>query len=262
MAVCIFLLTGCANNFSKYYVDNMHGVTVAGHPLLIASEGEPKALLGRNEESETLTMFEDGYNLIGYSSFTAGDVNRDDAISQGTKLNASVVILYRKHIETTTGVIPMTLPDTRTSSTNISGNIYGGSGISSYRGTATTTTYGTQTTMIPYSASRYDYLATYWAKIRVVFFGVHARDMAAEHRQKHRSNNGVLAYAVIKGSPAYKADIINGDILLKIGDIDVNDAQAYSEAIDRYKGLEVNVVGMNNGNLYTKKVKLHSDGGR
>ncbi len=153
----------------------------------------------------------------------------------------------------------MTLPDTRTSQTNISGNVYGGYGVSSYRGTATTTTYGTQTTMIPYSASRYEYLATYWAKIKVIFFGVHVRDMNAELRQKNRTNKGVYVYAVIKGSPAFNADIVNGDVLLKIGDIDLNSSQSYSDAIDKYKGHDVDVVGLNNGNLYTKRVKLQSD---
>jgi len=44
-------------------------------------------------------------------------------------------------------------------------------------------------------------------------FGTHIKDLTPEIRQQIGSNKGMLVYAVIKGSPAFEADILKGDVL-------------------------------------------------
>jgi len=93
------------------------------------------------------------------------------------------------------------------------GSAYGYGGYASYSGTAYTTTYGSKTTYIPYTVHRSDYLATYWIKMKPPIFGTHIKDLTPEIRQQIGSNKGMLVYAVIKGSPAFEADILKGDVL-------------------------------------------------
>ena len=137
----------------------------------------------------------------------------------------------------------------------VSGNIYGlGGGFASYSGSGMTTTYGTQTTYIPYNERRYDYYATYWIKrdIEGLPIGATLVELPKEIRQKMGSNKGLLLLAVIKNGPFYMADIISGDVLLKIGDKDTYSKDAF-ETIDSYKGNEVDVVIWREGKNNNKK---------
>ena len=189
-------------------------------------------------------MYEDGYVMIGYSSFNAGEVDENEAISQAKKVHASVVYIYTNYTNTNSGAMPLTLPSTTTSTTTFNS------------GTAYTTTRGTSTTYIPYHTRRYDYVATYWVKInpKKILLGTRIADLTTEARQEIGSNKGMMVVAVINGSPAFDADIIRGDILRKIGDIDIYNGETYTEALERYKGQSVTVLISRKGTNIEKKV--------
>jgi hypothetical protein len=53
----------------------------------------------------------------------------------------------------------LTLPNTSTSVTNGSATVSGAGGFAKLNGSATTTTYGTQTVMMPYNIQRADFSA-------------------------------------------------------------------------------------------------------
>lgn len=250
------LLQGCATPFAQYYYDQTGGEDVTKLSTVVLSSSEPKVYRGTDQEPETLKMFEDNYGLLGYSSFNGGDVNENGAVTQAKKVKASVVILYSKYTGTESGTVPLTLPDTQTSSTSLYGNAYGSGGYASYSGTAHTTTYGTKTTYIPYSIQRSDYLATYWIKMKPPRFGVHIRDLTPEIKQQIGSNKGMLIYAVIKGSPAFEADILSGDVLRKIGDISVYDEDSFQRAVTEHEGKEAPVTIFRGGKEITKAVKI------
>mgnify|MGYP001592191526 CR=1 FL=1 len=252
----IALLQGCATPFAQFYYDQTGGADITKLPSVVLPTGEPKVYRGNDQEQDALRMFEDNYNLVGYSSFNAGNVDENGAVTQAKKVNASVVILYSKYTGSVSGSVPLTLPDTRTSSTSLSGSAYGSGGYASYSGTAYTTTYGTQTTYIPYTVHRSDYLATYWIKMKPPIFGTHIRDLTPEIKQQIGSNKGVLIYAVIKESPAFEADILKGDVLRKIGDIAVFDGESYQKALTEYQGREVDVLIIRGDKELHKSVKL------
>lgn len=252
------LLQGCATPFAQFYYDQTGGADLSKLPSVVLPTGEPQVYRGNDQEQDALKMFEDNYNLVGYSSFNAGNVDENGAVTQAKKVNASVVILYSKYTGSVSGSLPLTLPDTQTSSTSLYGSAYGSGGYASYSGTAYTTTYGSKTTYIPYTVHRSDYLATYWIKMKPPIFGTHIRDLTPEIKQQIGSNKGVLIYAVIKGSPAFEADILKGDVLRKIGDVSVYDQESFQRALSDYESKETNVTILRGEKEITKSVKLRT----
>ena len=249
-------LTGCANPFVKYYQDRTGGVDLTKVPTVVLPTGEPKLFQGSNPEADHQRMLEDGYGLIGFSSFNGGNVNIGDALIQAKSIYAEIVLVFSKYTGTRSGVVPLTLPDTRTSTTTLSGSTFGSGSYGSFYGTANTTTYGTQTTYIPYNVDRHDYLATYWIKKKLPILGVVTQDLTPEIRQSIGSNKGVLVNAVIKNSPAFRADILKGDILRKINDVELYDRKSYQETIVNFAGQKVIVEILREGKEIKKEIQL------
>ncbi len=252
------LLQGCTNLYSEFYYesDAIKGVDVTKLPFVILPTEEPQVFRGNIEEQDSLNMAEHNYNSLGYSSFNAADIDENSVIDQAKKVHAEIVLLYAKHTGTVSGNIPLTLPNTTTSSTSLNGSAYGSAGYTSYSGVANTTTYGTKTTYIPYSIDRSDYLATYWIKIQPRRFGAIVVELTSEIKQQIGSNKGVLVYAVVKDSPAFKSDIINKDVIKKIGDVLIVDVDSYRKAIDKYEGKEADVALIRGDKELHKSVKL------
>jgi hypothetical protein len=266
LGAVILVLGGCGGMpFHDFYTDQTGGVSKEYFSkccILLKENEEPKLIEGNLDvlEKDDIEMHEEGYLLMGYSNFNGGNVNESGAITQAKSVNASVVILYSKYTETISGSVPLTVPDIQTSYSDVSGTIYGfGGGSASYFGSGTTTTYGTQTSYIPYNQRRFDHFATFWIKQKLPakhwILGMHFRPLPIEIRQKMGSNKGVLIFAVIKKGPFYMADIISGDVLLKIGEIEIYGKEDVKKT-KSYKGNEVDVVIWREGKTITKKVKL------
>jgi len=156
------LLVGCTNPYTKFYLDRTRGVDTTA----IVPTDKPLLFRGNDPDVDYFRMLEDGFNLIGYSNFNGADnVNVSSALKQATKINASVVLVYSKYTNTVSGLVPLTLPDTQTSTTTLYGNVMGPGGFATYSGSASSTTYGTRTMYMPFSVNRYDYFASYWVKL-------------------------------------------------------------------------------------------------
>jgi len=190
MVICIAIVfEGCTNPYSQFYQSNIGSASVEEIPTLIPHLGEPCCYRGFDPDSDSQDMLQNGYVMIGYSSFNSGSVGSSGAISQAKKLKAATVYIYSRYTHTVSGVMPLTTknPDTTITTYN-SGNLYGsmsathqgaiygmrkpvtysgqsfGSYSGSYSGYSTTTIPGGYTTQyIPYSKDRYDFYATYWA---------------------------------------------------------------------------------------------------
>lgn len=180
----------------------------------------------------------------------------DNALTQAKAVQAELVLVYSKYTGTRSGVMPLTLPDTQTSTTTLSGSAYGSGGYGSFYGTANTTTYGSKTMYMPYSVDRYDCLATYWIKMKPPIFGVYVRDLTPEIRQSIGSNKGLLVNAVVKNSPAFRADILKGDILRKIGDVELYDPASFREIVAKFAGQKVMVDILRDGKELQKEIQL------
>jgi hypothetical protein len=252
----LLFLAGCATNpFVQFYQDKTGGIDLT-KAYVVLSTGEPKVFRGGNFDSDHQRMLEDGYNLIGVSSFNAANVDPSSSTVQAKAVKAEVVLVYSKHTGTRSGVLPLMLPSTQTSTTNLSGNTFASDGSRSFSGTANTTTYGNQTTYIPYNVERYDYFAAYWIRMKPPMFGAYVRDLSPGLRQQIGSNKGVVVIAVTKNSPAFRSDILQGDILRKIGDLEVYDASSFGQVVNRLAGQKVTVEILRDGKEVQKEIQL------
>ena len=257
-AVIIVLIQGCATPYSKFYVDLTRGADITTNPKVVLTSEEPKLFNGNDPEKDALSMMENGYLMVGYSSFNAANVDLNGAIAQAKKVHASVILVYSKYTNTVSGVMPFTLPDTKTSTTSLYGNVYGSGGDwASYSGMATTTTYSSKTTYIPYSVNRFDYLATYWVKQKPLILGVRVKELPPEIRSEIQSNKGVLVTVVVKGSPAFRSDILKGDVIKRIGDTEIYDVESLMSTVPKYEGQKVVITIYRNGKLLNKEVQLN-----
>lgn len=250
----IFFIGCAANPFSKFYYDQTGGVDITENPAIEVSEGIPQVYRGNSVENDIQIMLERGFTMVGYSSFNSGDAKMRQAISQGKSVHAEAVIMYSQYTNTASGAIPLTLPENETTTTNTSGSVYGSSAYGTYSGTETTTTYGSSTTFIPYNVNRYNYLATYWVKIKPPIFGVRFRDLNTSERQALETNKGIVITTVINNSPAFLSDILEGDILKQIGSTEIINSTSFQKAVQQYKGETIPIEFLRNGQ--TKKASV------
>ena len=271
----IFLIVFCPgcvfqNPYKTFYQDRTGGIDITKSRTVILPTGDPKIFLGEDVDQDVQKMSEDGYSLLGFSSFNAGDDGgKNNLIAQAKRVKAEIAISYSRYSHTESGVFPLVLPDDHTVTTtysgtgNTQGNIYGSGGrCASYNGTsnsygqATTTIYGSQTTYIPYSRDHYNYFASYWIKRTYPVFGVIAVDLTSEQRAKIGTNKGAYVNIVVKGSPAFMADIFNGDIITKISNDDVIDAKNLSALESKYFGKRVFATIIRGEETLTKEIQF------
>lgn len=252
-------LAGCVAPFSQTYYDHTGGADITTDPSVILTHDEPQLFRGSNEEEDSLRMLEKGFVLLGYSASHGGDVDENGAIVQAKKVHASVVMLYSRYTGAVSGSVPLTLPDTQTSATMLAASAYGSGGDATYSGTANTTNYASRTTFIPYIFHRADYLATYWVKIKPPRLGVQVTDLTFDIQQEIESNKGMLITAVVRDSPAFNADIVRGDVLTKIGNVEIYDSEIIHQAVQQYEGQKVPIVLIRDGKEITKNVQLRTE---
>jgi membrane-associated protease RseP (regulator of RpoE activity) len=251
--VFAILLSACASNpFGKFYTD----VTVTVSPEMVASRLEPPSgstliYSGSDPKQDTITSYEQGYVLIGYSSFVGAiHVTKEELMAQAKKVGADLVIFYSQYSHTETGIAPV---PTYHSGTTATTNFYG-----AYSGSAVTTTSGSfGIGYIPYQAGVYNYGATFWRKGKPPTLGVIPAALPDDLRKELQRNTGILTLAVVNDSPAFMANIIVGDVIIKIGDTELTSIGDYPKILQSYKGKDVPVTYIRDGKEATVNVQMN-----
>ncbi len=255
----LIFLTGCASNpYSKFYSDRTMGINVSTDDRFEQQSAPPKMFAGTSLESDYKMMVQRGYVLLGTSSFNAGETPDKLALAHARKIYADIVLTYFKYTETLSGNMPLILPDTQTSTTYMSGNVYGsGGGYANYSGNAYTTSYGSKTTYIPYNVRRYDYFASYWKKAKMPRFGGMILDLSDASKKALESNKGAEVGIVREGSPAFNADVLEGDIILEINNTQVTNAPHVWQLVFESKGKKTPFKIFRNGCVIEKEIVLN-----
>jgi hypothetical protein len=241
------LLTGCANGFEKYYHPAPEATLALSAPTLAPSPPTPAVYTySANPQRDAKRLAEDGYSFIGESSFygPANRSNQEQAVAQGKKVGAAVVLFKSEYMDTRSGVVPYTVANPNVVSTvNTSGTVYGSNGNSAtYNGTGTVTTPGGYSTYnIPYSVDRNTFYASYWAKRdpKKIHLGLFFRPLDDATRRKLERNTGTQVAIVIRGTPAFNANLLEGDVLLKINGRDIIDGQSLTAELPQLAGQQV-----------------------
>jgi S1-C subfamily serine protease len=105
------------------------------------------------------------------------------------------------------------------------------------------------------TVNRYNYGAVYFIK-RTYILGADLRDLTNEERAKLQSNSGLFVTAVVNDTPAFRNDVLAGDIIVKIDGQPIYGKQAASDALESKRGQEVSFTIFRNDQFIEKTFKL------
>jgi hypothetical protein len=241
------LSSGCVNDFQQSYKRS----NVSSDVALLPYSGSTQLIGSGNLRVDEWRLQQEGYVLIGVASFHAGgEVSADEVKEQARAVGADVVLWSNKYGETRQEDLPFTqnrpavLGERNAYGTvNPAANAYGSSGNSNGPGAANLNAaptpakpdyFGSDTA--PVTIQTYEYTAEFFRKAESLVFGAFGSKMPEELRQRYRRNGGVVVSAVAAGSPAFKSNILPGDVIIKINDLDVNTVEEYNRAINAERG--------------------------
>jgi membrane-associated protease RseP (regulator of RpoE activity) len=266
----VISLCGCATNYiTKFYRDN----TAQASPeqlakVLLPHVGKSMIYTTNDMDRDGQNLLRRGYLLLGVSGFQGGGAVTDAMLmEQAEEVGADVVLYASKHLGSVQTAVPyMQYHPGQTSTTNSSGSVNanaynsgGGSayGNANYYGTSTTTSPGTfSTTMVPVTVERYEHTATFWRKARPRALGVNVDNLPNELRIKLQRNTGVFVLLVIDDSPAYKANILAGDILLSMDGVSIDSVADFSPKVDQFAGKRCEIRLLRDGKELVVPVQL------
>ena len=200
---------------------------------------DTKMYVSNHKDEDNISMLESGYDMMGTSGFDATDTPADLALQFGKTIKADTVLVYSKYGSAKTPASKLQLIK---EAAKRGGEI--------------------DAKDLEEPATEYQYYASYWAKLPMPLLGVHLiklKPMAdPDSDVKPVDEKGLNIIAVIKESPAAKAGIVKGDVLLKLGDVDLNKPDDLFAAVKRYEGQAVPVELMRDQSNMKVTVALNS----
>lgn len=260
VVLALLLLSGCASNaYKEHYHSDLGGKQISEIPNILPCEGPLQIFSVAPESADEAVheMLRQGYARIGWSSFRGGSkhVSEVDLRAQAMEVGACAAVSASKYLSSSTTTIPLQLPNATTSVTNLNATAYGAGGTTSAYGTARTTTYGTQTTYVPITTDLYEGNAAYFVK-RTYKFGAILHNAEVGEIQKIGRNGVYRVGTIVRGSPAYAGDVLEGDFVLEV---DGKRFGSYNELIDYIgtrQGQEISLTLWRNGEMVTKTVAV------
>jgi C-terminal processing protease CtpA/Prc len=219
LVLLVVSLTGCATNgFEKFYTSTPGSETVRSNPAFEKPTGELKVFIySADPKHDNEIANEAGYVMIGSSSFYGPQkiMTKEQLREQAKNVGASMVIIQSKYKDTTSGAIPVAFANQ----------------------------YSATATAIPYQVSRNDTVATFWVHrdVSQMHLGAFYGPLPDDLRAKLQRNTGLVVRAVVSGSPAFNANVLRGDIILKISGEDVIDGPSFQKQIERMAGQTVSL---------------------
>lgn len=253
-------ISGCANNYKQFYtpapgatpeaISSNRASTVPQIPIV------ERSAFG-NSEQIVAGYSKRGYLVIGESSFNSGQsVSEEGAIKQGQEVGADLVLVFLpQYTGSVTSSVPITTPTTNTSYSTGSATAYGPGGPVTAYGNATTTTYGSNTTYVPVTVNRSDYGAIYFVKGRFRV-GAFVRNLNDLERQLLQTNQGVVVVTIVDDSPAYKADVLPGDMIVAMDGERVSNQEGFTRMATARKGRSINLSLIRQGHPIEKSLQV------
>lgn len=230
--------------------------------------GTTKVFSASNPTNDVKDLYRNGYWLIGVSAFEGPPQSDGALMSQAKKVGADVVLLSSAYLGSSQAAVPWIQYQpgqtyTTTSSGTVNANAWGSGGYASgtgnYFGTSTTTTPGTfSTQVIPVTVHRYQYEAGFYRKTKPALLGVCAQPLPPELRKRLERNTGVIAWVVVAGSPAFAANILEGDVLLRINGVDFVSVEDFVEKVTGFAGQKVELEIWRNEQFRAFSVQLNN----
>jgi hypothetical protein len=191
-----------------------------GNLRSLQAQPEPQMFSGTRRDEDNIKMLENGYDLMGFSSFEAGEVDAAQALNHGRDIQADSILVYMKKAG---GASPASRMEV------IKEAVKKGQSL-------------TEKDMAT-KPGTYRYYATYWAKLPPPVLGIHVIKLVPKQSGQPEAapaetanSAGVRVIAVIHGSAAEKGGVMRGDQLLSINNEKVDDAAQLSSLVRKYRG--------------------------
>jgi hypothetical protein len=233
----IGLLTGCIgparpgiNPFKQFYQDETIQMPLATQQRLIPAAGPPQieTVARAQLDNAVRGMLEHGFIQIGFASFDGPPGSREQLMEEAQNVGAQAVTLTGEYARTAEGVRPsLSFQPGQTYTTQERGSVTAntlsagnpGYGYGTYSGTSTTTTPGSfQTQYTPYQIPIYSQGALFWRKLKTGVFGAYVAPIPDDLRTQLQRNTGALITTVVDDGPAFKANLLRGDVIIQLAD--------------------------------------------
>jgi membrane-associated protease RseP (regulator of RpoE activity) len=231
MLVATKLLAAEDNPYQKNYKAQNTGNLVS-----LQASPDTKMYVSNHKEDDNISMLESGYDMMGSSGFEAGDVKADLALQHGKAIKADTVLVYSKYanVKTDASKIQMIREAAK------KGNEIDEKDLE--------------------DKTNYAYYASYWAKLPAPLLGVHIIKLVPKQVDEAApavENKGLKVLAVIKDSPAAKAGLVRGDVLMKIADAELNKPEELSAIVGKHQGKNVMIEYERDGAMVATKADIN-----
>lgn len=201
----------------------------------LIADPDTKMYVSNHSDEDNIDMLENGYDMMGSTGFEAGSITPDMALQHGTTIKADVVLVYSKYASKQSPL----------------------SKIEAIKEAAKTT--GEIDPAVLEEDEQYKYYASYWAKLPMPLLGLHVIKLKQKNNNGSATDlDGLKILAVIKGSPAFKAGLKRGDMLLSMGGVTLQQPEALSQVARKYKGKKVDIVYERNGQSMQAQTMLNA----
>lgn len=257
----ILALFGCATNpFTKFSEDHS-----AKMNFIESYSGKTVLKTTDDLARDSLELRRRGYAPFGHSSFQARNgVNVRDLQEQGEKIGADYVLYQSNYRGSEQALLPsIRFHPGQTSTTHSSGSVNTSNGAqATYSGASTTQTSGsTSTTMVPVTRHNYGHMASYWRKVKPQLFGASLGNLSPDQTTRLKRNTGAAVNLVINDSPAFRANVLSGDVIVAIDDTLVESAADFSGKLNDFAGKECKLTVIRDGQEIVIPVTMAAQSG-
>lgn len=232
----ILFINGCASSgykdfYTRYYNDSDEEFRKKYPELEFLKEGEEPLVYRTNDFKKDMILLNSRrYFPIGKSSFNGEFEGEKAIIEQAKSIGAKIALYEWKYTDTQTNSGVIMLPKNNYSTSTFNGNAGG----TMYSGTLNTQSTGTQ--MIPYTNTqrRYDQTAVFFVKSNGIYnFGTAKSYEISRDERINIGSNGVKIRVIIENTPAYKSDLMVGDIVTEINSHKINNIDDYNKLTEK-----------------------------
>jgi len=226
-SACFLGLTG-AGPETRYYQSVPH--FSADAPSDVKAETRRCKSDALSEIAEQASL---GNELIGYSNFSGVERDPRAAWGQAKRVGATLIISCAQYTNTeNAGAI----------------------------GSTALSPLGAISMVMPMSVRRYEQMTMFFRKAPRRGIGILMGDLTPDEHKAIGTNKGVKVVAVVKGSPAFKADVVPGDVIISINDAPIYDGTSLTAAIDASMGKTANLKIIRSGSSIDKSLPISSTG--
>jgi membrane-associated protease RseP (regulator of RpoE activity) len=236
LPILLFVLSATAaetsqeNLYAKHYKAQNANNLKSSNPNV-----DTQMFVSNRKEDDNIRMLESGYDLMGTTGFEAGNVPPELALAHGKAIKADMVLVYSKYGNTKTLDSKMQM----------------------IREAAKNKKEITEAD-IAEEDIKYNYFASYWAKLPMPLMGVHVIKLVQSRDDGPKPEAGLKVIAVIKESAAAKANLMKGDVLLQLGEAKMDQPDDLFAAVKRYQGQTIPVIYERGGEAVSETITIGS----